>query len=78
MKQFAVFRQPNSILVGVESATFNVAQLGERYGQGVYDIARFEDGKEIARYHQVVGPTLGTPKNTEEIPESALPSAPKC
>lgn len=75
MRKFAVFRQPNNILVGVEPSTFNVIQLAEDYGSGTYDVAIFEDGKEIRRAHQVVHERLGPPKKTEALPDSALPRA---
>jgi hypothetical protein len=73
LKRFAVFREPDHVLVGVESETFNVIQLAEIYGSGDYQIARFEDGKEIRRYRQIVDDRLGAPKKTEPLPESALP-----
>lgn len=75
LRQFAVFRQPDNILVGVEPGTFNVIQLAEDYGAGVYDVAIFEDGKEVRRAHQIVHEKLGPPKKVEPLPESALPRA---
>lgn len=73
LRQFAVFRQPDNVLVGVEPPSFNVIQLAESYGSGTYDIAIFEDGKEVRRAHQIVDERLGAPKKTEPLPESALP-----
>lgn len=74
LKQFAVFRKPDNVLVGVEPDTFNVIKLAETYGSGTYGIARFENGKEVVRYHQVVDEKLGPPKKIEPLPASMLPS----
>lgn len=75
LRQFAVFRQPDNVLVGVEPATFSVIRLAEDYGSGTYDIAIFEDGKEVRRAHQIVHEKLGPPKKTLPVPESSLPRA---
>lgn len=75
MRQFAIFRQPDNVLVGIEPASFNVIQLAEQYGSGTYDVAIFEDGKEVHRAHQIVDQRLGPPKKTEPITEGALPGA---
>lgn len=74
-KQYAVFREPGHVLVGVEGADFNVVRLGEEYGSGDYEVGIFQDGRHVRQVHQVVGGGLGPPRKTDELPESALPSA---
>lgn len=74
MKRFAIFREPNRVLVGIEPETFNVIQLAERYGSGSYLVLVFLDGKVVAEHNQVVDEKLGPPKKTEPLPEGALPS----
>ena len=72
-KQFAVFREPKHVLVGVEGDGFNVVRLGEEYGEGEYNILRFVNGRLDGNYSQIVDARLGPPKKTDELPASALP-----
>jgi hypothetical protein len=71
LQQYAVLREPNHVLVGIEPEGFNIIQLAEKYGSGNYTIALFHDGKLFHSYNQVVDDRLGPPKKTEPI---ALPA----
>lgn len=73
LKQYAVFRMPGSVLVGIEQDGFNVIQLAKEYGSGTYKIEMFLGNKMEAVYHQVVDDRLGPPKKTEPMPETLLP-----
>lgn len=72
-QQYAVFRKPQHVLVGVEEDGFNVIRLGEEYGEGAYKILRFVNGRLEAEYSQTVDARLGVPKKTDALPDSALP-----
>lgn len=75
LKQYAVFRMPGRVLVGIEQDGFTVIQLAKEYGSGTYVIDLFKGNKLEASYHQVVDDRLGSPKKTEPMSEGALPSA---
>lgn len=75
LRQYAVFRAPGHVLVGIEPDGFNVIQLAKDYGSGTYEIALFIGDKMAASYiNQVVDDKLGPPKKTEPMPETTLPS----
>lgn len=71
--QYAVFRQPDRVLVGIEPAGFNVIKLAEQYGAGDYQVVLFKDGQPPRRTYQTVHPRLGPPKKTKALPLSMLP-----
>lgn len=73
MKQYAVFRMPSRVLVGIEQDGFTVIHLAKEYGSGTYEIDLFNGNKLAASYHQVVDDRLGPPKKTEPMPQTLLP-----
>ena len=76
LKQYAIFRSPGRVLVGIEPDGFNVIQLAKEYGSGTYEIAMFIGDKvQASCLHQVVDERLGPPKKTEPMPEGMLPGA---
>lgn len=75
LKQYAIFRAPGRVLVGIEPDGFNVIQLAKEYGSGTYEIEMFIGNKVAAIHFQVVDDRLGPPKKTGPLPEGMLPSA---
>ncbi len=70
LKQYAVFRMPQRILVGIEKDGFTVIKLAQDYGSGTYEVEMFIGNKMEALYHQVVDERLGVPKKIEPVPNT--------